>query len=121
MLAEIKPFLDWLQLHPHWGGFIAGLIAFSESLVVIGLLIPGSVMMTAIGTLIGADILPFTITILWAIAGAILGDTLSFWLGHHYHERLRDFWPFRTHPKILAKGEQFFLSHGRKGVFIGRF
>lgn len=121
MLLEIKPYLDWLQLHPHWGGLIAGAVAFIESLVVLGLLIPGTVMMTAVGTLIGAGVLPFTTTTLWAIGGAILGDVLSFWLGHHYHQHLKDFWPFRTHPKILEKGEQFFLTHGRKGIFIGRF
>lgn len=121
MLAEIKPFLDWLQLHPQWGGFITGCVALVESLVVIGLLVPGTVMMTAIGTLIGAGILPFYSTTAWAIGGAIVGDVFSFWLGYHYHAHLKDFWPFRTHPKILEKGEQFFISHGRKGIFIGRF
>lgn len=121
MLAEIKPFLDWLQIHPHWGGFFAGCVALVESLVLIGLLVPGTVMMTAIGTLIGAGILPFYSTTLWAIGGAIVGDVFSFWLGYHYHQHLKDFWPFRKYPNLLAKGEQFFLHHGCKGIFLGRF
>lgn len=121
MLAEIQPILDWLHLHPQWGGLITFLIAFAECLVVIGLILPGTVLMTAIGLLIGTGVLPFTTTMLCAIAGAILGDMISFWLGHHFHQHLRDFWPFSKYPKLLEKSEVFFKSHGGKSIFLGRF
>lgn len=121
MLTEIKPFFDWLSLHPHWAHFITFAVAFIECFIVLGLLVPGTIMMAAIGTLIGMGVVPFTGIVLSAIAGAILGDVISFWLGYHFHQQIRDFWPFRSHPKLLIKGEQFFNRHGGKGVFFGRF
>lgn len=121
MLAKIQPILTWLSLHPHWGLFATFLIAFAESLAIIGLLIPGSVLMAAIGALVGANYLPLTNTILFAIAGAIVGDVLSFWLGYHFHGGIREIWPLRSYPSLLKKGENFFQKHGGKSVFLGRF
>ncbi len=122
MTSELlKPYLAWLHLHPHWAGFAAFLIAFFESLAVVGLLVPGTVVMTAIGVLIGTAVLPFIDITLWSIVGAIAGDVLSFWLGYRYHQQVRERWPFRHYPKLLEKGELFFRQHGGKGVFLGRF
>jgi membrane protein DedA with SNARE-associated domain len=122
MFIDAKPFLDWLHLHAQWGGVIAFAIAFFECLALVGLVLPGVIFMTALGTLIGAGILSSFSSIMWcAVAGAIAGDLLSFWLGHHYKEHIRERWPFRQHPALLQKGEQFFFAHGGKGIFFGRF
>lgn len=120
-LPDLKPFFDWLQIHPYLAGLITYFISFLECLVMVGFLVPGTVFMTAIGTLIGIGILPFTPIILWAIAGAITGDVLSFWIGRHYHQHTQDFWLFRRYPQLLRKGEAFFDKHGGKSIFLGRF
>lgn len=120
-IDQLKPFLDWLHLHPHWAGFFVFLISFGESIAVFGLLVPGSVVMTAIGALIGAKILPMYPMMMWAIAGAVIGDLLSFWLGGHFHQNVRNIWPFTRYPQVLTKGEAFFERHGGKSVFLGRF
>ncbi len=96
-------------------------IAVTESLAVIGLLVPGAVLMISIGALIGMGIVEFWPILFAAIAGAILGDGLSFWFGHHYRDRLRTFWPFRNYPKWLNQGERYFYRHGGKSIFFGRF
>jgi undecaprenyl-diphosphatase len=121
ILPDLKPFFDWLQIHPHLGGLITCFIAFLECLVLIGFLVPGTVFMTAIGTLIGIGVLPFTSITLWAIAGAIAGDVLSFWIGRHYHHHTGDLWLFRRYPSLLQKGKAFFDTHGGKSIFFGRF
>ncbi|MDF2868274.1 MAG: yabI, partial [Gammaproteobacteria bacterium] len=121
MMDYINSLTGWLDLHPHWAGIITFFISLSESLAVLGLIVPGSVMMTTIGALIGSGVLPVWETIIWAILGAVAGDSASYWLGHHYHEQLKRFWPFRTHPQWLERGEAFFLKHGGKSVFIARF
>ena len=118
---SIQPFLQWIGEHPHWSGLAVFLISLSESLAIVGLVVPGVVLMTAIGAMIGAGILPAWITLGWAILGAIAGDGISYWLGYHYHEHLRDFWPFRSYPALLARGEAFFKSHGGKSIILGRF
>lgn len=121
MLIEIKPYLVWMHDNPNWAGVITFLISFLESLAVVGLLFPGTVVMTAVGSLIGTGILPFTSITLWAIAGAFLGDIFSFWLGYYYRDGTRKIWPFRAYPHMLEKGEKFFILHGGKSIFIGRF
>lgn len=117
----IQSVIHFLRLHPYWGEAIAFIAAFSESLAIVGSIIPGSVTMTAVGTLIGSGVLPSFSTILFAIIGAITGDTLSFWIGKHYTDRVRYVWPFKTHPHWLERGEAFFERHGASSIIIGRF
>lgn len=100
--------VTYLHSHPHIGLLVAFFVSFTESLAIIGSIVPGSVTMTAIGMLVGSGVMPFAATILWAIIGAFLGDLLSFWIGFRYHIQLRTMWPFRSNAKWLLKGEDFF-------------
>ncbi len=113
--------IHWLQLHPHWGGFVTFLISAMESLAIVGTVVPGSVMMAGIGALIGTGILPFWTTLIWAIAGAIAGDGASYMIGRHYKDHIREIWPFKTRPHLLESGKVFFEAHGGTSVFAGRF
>src|SRR3990167_5879740 len=56
-----------------------------------------------------------------AMLGAVIGDGISYWMGHYFNDRLRRIWPFSTNPNILEKGEGFVLKYGVMSVFIGRF
>ena len=120
-LSTFQPFLDWLTNHPTWSGLAVFLIAFGESLLAVGLVVPGVVMMFGVGTLIAMGIMNLWITLVWAFAGAVAGDGLSFWLGRHYQGRLREMWPLRRYPVLMARGEQFFQKHGGKSILFGRF
>lgn len=117
----IKPLTAWLHMHPHWAGVITFLISFSESLAVVGSIIPGSVTMTAIGMLVGSGVIGVIPTFTCAILGAIAGDGVSYWLGYHYHAEIKRMWPFSRYPGMFVSGEAFFQRHGGKSVFIGRF
>lgn len=122
MLADsLKHLTAWLHVHPHWGIFAAFIVAFLESFAVIGSIIPGSVTLTAIGVLVGSGVIPAAPTIVIAIFGAVLGDTLSYWIGHHYHQRIKTVWPLRKYPNLLIRGEQFFHQHGGKSILVARF
>lgn len=123
--------MDWPHL---WHSILAGvaqhptaaytvvlLVALAESLALVGLLVPGTVIMLGIGALVGSGTLSLPQTLLAAMAGAIAGDGLSYWLGHHYHQGLKTFWPFRRYPGMLERGEAFFHRHGGKSVLLGRF
>lgn len=117
----LQPILDYFHQHPHMGQLFAFLVAFSESLPLIGTIIPGSVTMTAIGTLIGAAILPGFSTLGIAALGAFCGDTVGWWVGYKYNHQLRKVWPFKTRPHWLTSGEAFFKKHGGKSIILGRF
>jgi undecaprenyl-diphosphatase len=96
-------------------------VAFSESVAIVGLLVPGVVMMFGFGALIATGTLEFWNVFWWAVAGAVVGDGLSFWLGRHFQDRLQGFWPFNRHPTTLQRGIIFFQRYGGKSVALGRF
>lgn len=121
MMELLVSLITWVNAHPNWAGVIVFLVAFSESLAVIGMIVPGVVMMFAAGALIGAGAVDFRSIYWWAVTGAVLGDGLSFWLGHHYKEHLCSIWPFSKHPQMLDKGVLFFQRWGGKSVALGRF
>lgn len=118
---DIQPLLDWVGSHPGWAGIVAFLIAFTESLLVVGLVVPGVVLLFGLGALIGSGHLPFWPTVIWAGAGAFAGDLASFLLGYHYHDQLRRRWPLKNFPALYDKGHAFFARHGGKSVVLGRF
>lgn len=119
--SAIGPFFDWLSANPAWAGAVIGLIAFLESLALVGLLVPGAVLMLMAGAIVGASNLPLLPILLWAMAGAIAGDGLSYWLGRHFRDRLRSFPVIRHYPGAITQAEQLFYRHGGKSVVIGRF
>ena len=113
--------IQWIGDHAFWAGPLVFLIAFAESVAVVGLLVPGAVFLFAAGALIGLGVLEAWPMLLWAFAGAVAGDALSYWLGRHYHEELRRLWPFSRYPDLIRRGEAFFLRHGGKSVVLARF
>lgn len=113
--------LAWISVHPHWSYLIVFLVALSESLAVIGLIVPGVVMMLGAGALIATGTLDFWPVCLWAMAGAVAGDSISYWIGRRFQNQLRQIWPFSRHPETLAGGERFFVQYGGKSVAFGRF
>jgi len=113
--------LNWVTHHPTIAYPTIFFISFSESLALIGLLVPGTALMIGIGAFVGNGALSLPTTLLVAMIGAVVGDGISFWLGKHYHQGIKTFWPFSKHPALLVSGETFFHHHGGKSVFLGRF
>ncbi|MDH5785886.1 MAG: VTT domain-containing protein [Chromatiales bacterium] len=120
-MENLNDIFAWINANPAWGGLGVFLIAFFESLAMVGLILPGAAMMFGIGALVGTDVLPLGPTLLWAGVGAIAGDGVSFWLGRHYHMQLKTMWPLRKHPELIANATQFFYRHGGKSILFGRF
>lgn len=117
----VSPLLQWLNDNPGLAGLVTFTISAGESVAIIGTIVPGSIMMTALGALAGAGVIPLWSTIFWAILGAIVGDGISYWIGYYFKNRLPRVWPFRKYPNMLTSGEKFFYKYGSMSVFIGRF
>lgn len=112
---------NWLHQYPAWGVALAFIVAFAESVAVIGTIVPGTVTMTAVGILIGSGIIPTLTTLSLTVAGAVCGDALSYHLGSIFKYKIPQIWPFRSHPHWLNNAKQFFYKHGGKSIIIGRF
>ncbi|WP_282041357.1 bifunctional DedA family/phosphatase PAP2 family protein [Halomonas alimentaria] len=99
---------------------IAG-IAMLESLALVGVLVPGVLLITAAASMAGHQELALPATLFAAFLGAIVGDGASFVLGYTQRERVTRRWPLSRHPEFLARGARFFQRYGVLSVFLGRF
>lgn len=120
-INSLEIFLNWMTQHTVWVNIFIFTIAMSESLLVVGLIVPGFLLMVGFGALIATGHLEFWPTTLIATAGAIAGDGVSFWLGQHYKQQLQRMWPLSRYPTLIHQGTQFFNKHGKKSVVLGRF
>jgi membrane protein DedA with SNARE-associated domain/membrane-associated phospholipid phosphatase len=121
MTDLLKGLLAWVSANPEWAHLTVFLIALTESLAVVGMVVPGVIMMLGAGALVATGALGFWPVCLWAIAGAVAGDGLSYWAGRRFRDRLRRVWPFSRYPETLERGERFFERYGGKSVAFGRF
>lgn len=113
--------LDFIAANRLWAGVIFGLLAFGESMVVLGVLIPATGIMVAAGALVGAGRLPFVDLWIGGAIGAALGDALSYWIGHKLGPAAHRLWPFSAHPELLSAAERLFARWGWLAVVVGRF
>jgi membrane protein DedA with SNARE-associated domain len=95
-------------------------LAFLESLVVIGLVFPGTTLMVFAGYLVSTGKLNFFEVVLLLSLGGISGDILSFYLGRGGKKYLKFVHKF-IKPEQLFKAETFFRKYGVSGVIAHRF
>ena len=81
MTDLFQQILDWVALHPYWSGAIIFLVAMAESLAIVGMMIPGVVIMFGIGALIAAGSIEFWPAMIAAVAGAVVGRVVVDRLG----------------------------------------
>ena len=84
--------------------------AFSEAIVVVGALVPGTALILALAAAAGAGGHPVWPIVTAAALGAVASDGVSFWFGHRYRSHIAERWPFTRHPELLARGDAFFDS-----------
>nr|WP_269816484.1 VTT domain-containing protein [Caulobacter hibisci] len=92
--------------------------AFAEALVVIGVFVPITPVLVAIGAamgggLLGPGLLP------WVMAGAFLGAAASYEFGLYL--RVRGLQPPRLPAKARQLAQSLFLRHGAAAILIARF
>jgi membrane protein DedA with SNARE-associated domain len=104
-----------------WAGPILGLVTFGESMVVIGAFFPATALMVIAGGLAAAGVLHPAEVLLWCLAGAIIGDAVSYWLG------LRTGPVAWRHPllkprrRLVARARLFFKRYGVLSIILCRF
>ncbi|MBO2025373.1 DedA family protein [Klebsiella pneumoniae] len=96
------------------------LVAFLESLALVGLILPGTVMMAGLGALIGGGEVNFWQAWLAGIVGCLLGDWISFWLGWRFKKPLHR-WSFMKKNRALLENRACAASARMITILIGRF
>lgn len=121
-LHEMLPIIgDFFSQHPYLGIGFAGFIAFIESLAIVGSIIPGSIMMSIVGFLLGIGILPLQPTMISIFIGAFSGDMVSYALGAWYQNHFRNHEWVQPYHHWVTQGESFMKEYGAFSIIIGRF
>src|SRR5206468_1853179 len=100
LTSLISSAVEFLTAHPHAAYLAVFLLAFSESIPIIGVVVPGTAVILALSALVPSGVLVLWPLLIAATLGAVAGDGLSFWLGHRYHRELFGLWPLNRHPDL---------------------
>ena len=120
-MFDIDGVILWLQQNPEWVAWGLFLSAFIESFAIIGIFIPGVVLLISISGLAAAvDMHPFYVLII-VYSSSCIADITSFLIGIRLDKKISTVWPFKSNPNWLRKGQDFFRDYGILGVFVGRF
>lgn len=117
----VQPTIAFISAHAGWAFAIMFVTAFGESFVFLSLLFPGTSLLIAAGALMATGSLPYLPVLAGAILGAVLGDSVSYWIGRRFGHAIARVWPFTRNPDWLPGGIRFFARYGGASVFIGRF
>jgi len=114
---------DAAQALGGWTYLLAGLFAFAETGVFVGLVVPGETVLVVAGAIAGQGAIDVYILIAIAWFAAAAGDSTSFvigrWLGRDF--MLRHGGRFGLTDERFEQVEGHFARHGGKTVFFGRF
>jgi membrane-associated protein len=93
-----------------------------EASAFVGVVLPGEIGVILGGVLANQHKLPLTVVLIAAIAGAVIGDSIGYWVGKRYGESMLSKIPNRIlKPEHVARAEQTIRNFGGKAVFVGRF
>lgn len=97
------------------------LFAFLESLALVGLIVPGTVVMAGLGALIGNGEISFYYAWAAGVVGCLLGDWISWWLGWRFKGPLHRWSFLKRYKTLLTKTEYALHQHSMATILIGRF
>lgn len=121
MDAILQSLAEFIARHSGWAGLVLGVITLLESLVLVGAFIPATALMVMAGGLIAAGVLDPVQVVLWCVAGAVIGDAVSFELGRRLGPRALRHPMFVSHRRKIARTRLFNRRYGPASIFIGRF
>ena len=110
-----------IQDHREWAAWVVFLVTFAESVLLLGMLVPGTTLLLVSGGLLGSGVLPLSPVLFAGVSGAILGDTISYWIGRWWGSPLLRIKLLKKHRRTVARARLFFLRYGFVSIVAGRF
>jgi membrane-associated protein len=105
-----------------WLYLIAGLLAFTEAAVMIGVVFPGETALLVAGLAAQRGWIALEPMLAIAVGAAAVGDSVGYELGRRLGPRLRQSRPGRRiGPARWRSADDFLARHGGKAVLLGRF
>lgn len=118
LFQSLLPSIEHFHSLAYWLAFA---MAFAETALVVGLIVPGSTLLLLLGALTATGKIDFAGVLWFGVAGAVLGDNLNYWLGKRYGQRWLKTGVWFLKPEHFEQAHEFFDRNGAKSVFLGRF
>lgn len=121
MIERLAVVPDWVAAHPAWS--LAALFACcaAESIIVLGVLIPTTVVLLAAGALVALGALELWPVLTVSVLGAVFGDSLNFWAGRLWGRRALESHYAQRYQDAIARSQRLFDRHGAKALVLARF
>jgi membrane protein DedA with SNARE-associated domain len=121
MSVWLDDLTTWLSGNPQWLGVAIFLIALLECLALVGIVLPGVVLLFSVALLAGSGVLTLWQALLLAYAGALCGDMLSYALGRRFKHNIGRLPVLRHHRQWILRAEIYFHQYGVASLLVGRF
>lgn len=118
LFTAILPSIEHFHLLGYWIAFFG---ALAETVLGVGLLLPGSTLLLLLGTLAASGYLDFGDLLWFAVAGAVLGDNVNYWRGARYGQRWTRGGVWFLTPSHFERARFFFRPAWRKKHLSGAF
>ena len=119
-MFDFSNILEFLTNNPEWINWTAFTLVFLESLIIVGLFTPATLIVPGIGALAASvGIGPLEIFI-YATLGMIFGDSISYLLGKLIGNKVISWFPEEQKPYV-ERARVFIKKYGILSVALGRF
>ena len=119
-MFEFEKILEFLSQNTDWINWAAFILVFMESLIIVGLFTPATLIVPGIGVLAASvGIGPLEI-FLYATLGMITGDSVSYLIGKLIGNKVISWFPEEQKPYV-EKARNFIKKYGILSVALGRF
>ena len=119
-IHSLESFQQYFATNPLQGVLMSSAFAFIESLAIIGSFIPGIVLMSVVGFLIGSGTIPLIATTSAVLVGAFAGDYISYLVGKYYRQQIISSALYKNNLNKWSYGEKILNSNGVSGMVLGR-
>src|SRR5690554_5107251 len=117
----IQTALAWSHGSIYWLGALIFITALLECLALVGIVLPGVVLMFALAVIAGSSDLGLPALLLLSWLGGLSGDVLSYALGHRLKHKVPRLPLLRKNPHWLISAQIHFERYGALSLVLGRF
>lgn len=111
-----------LDLAEPWLYILVFLLAAAEGAALVGLVLPGETSMLVAGLVVYRGDADGLLVYLCGVLGAVIGDSVGYWIGRRFGPRLRASRLGRkVGPERWERARSYLHERGGRAVFVGRF
>ena len=122
-LTVVEQVVEWIQpIFAVAGYYIIAAAVLAERSIFIGLVVPGDFILALGGVYAARGKLSLALVALIGTLGAIIGESVGYWIGRRYGMGVIKHIPFvRRLEGPLQGAQEYFEKHGGRTVAIGRY